>query len=96
MKALISQYISGGIMMGFLASSYFFFRFWQKTRDSLFAVFATSFLILAVERIFLLATVNVGDPTGGQHELRGYVYWIRFTAFSLIIVAFILKNRRSS
>lgn len=95
MRALIGQFLSGGIMVGFLACAYFFFRFWQKTRDSLFAVFATSFIILAIERIFLLATVNVGDPTGGMHELRGYVYWFRFTAFSLIIVAFILKNRRS-
>ncbi|MGZ8901468.1 MAG: DUF5985 family protein, partial [Limisphaerales bacterium] len=40
MKALISQFLSGGIMVAFLASGYFFFRFWQKTRDSLFAVFA--------------------------------------------------------
>lgn len=95
MKALISQFLSGGIMVGFLASGYFFLRFWQKTRDSLFAVFATAFLILAVERILLLATANVGDPTGGTHELRGYVYWIRFSAFMLIIVAFALKNRRS-
>ena len=96
MKALISQFLSGGIMVGFLASGYFFFRFWQKTRDSLFAVFATAFLILAIERLLLLATVNVGDPTGGTHELRGYVYWVRFSAFMLIIVAFVLKNRRSS
>ena len=96
MRALISQFMSGGIMVGFLASSYFFYRFWLKTRDSLFAVFATSFLILAVERILLLATANAQDPSGGLHELRGYVYWIRFSAFSLIIVAFILKNRRSA
>jgi len=95
MKALISQFMSGGIMVGFLASGYFFYRFWVKTRDSLFAVFATAFLILAIERIFLLATVNIGDPTGGTHELRGYVYWFRFTAFMLIIIAFIMKNRRS-
>lgn len=95
MKALISQFMSGGIMLGFLASAYFFYRFWLKTRDSLFAVFATAFVILAIERIFLLATVNIGDPTGGTHELRGYVYWVRFTAFMLIIIAFIMKNRRS-
>jgi hypothetical protein len=95
MKALISQFISGGIMLGFLASTYFFYRFWVKTRDSLFAVFATAFLILAVERVFLLATVNIDDPTGGTHELRGFVYWIRFSAFMLIITAFIMKNRRS-
>lgn len=95
MKALIGQFISGGIMVGFLASGFFFYRFWQKTRDSLFAVFATSFLILAIERLFLLATVNIGDPSAGTHELRGYVYWIRFSAFMLIIIAFLLKNRRS-
>lgn len=95
MRALIGQFISGGIMIGCLASSYFFFRFWQKTRDSLFAVFAASFIILAIERIFLLATVNLGDPTGGMHELREHVYWFRFSAFCLIIFAFLLKNRRS-
>jgi hypothetical protein len=95
MKALVSQFLSGGIMVGFLASAYFFYRFWRKTRDSLFAVFATAFFILAIERIFLLATVNIADPTGGGHELRGYVYWIRFAAFMLIILAFIMKNRRS-
>ena len=83
-------------MVGFLASGYFFLRFWQKTRDSLLAVFATAFLILAVERSLLLATANVGDPTGGTHELRGYVYWIRLTEFLLILIAFLLKNRRST
>jgi len=96
MKALISQFLSGGIMVGFLASGYFFLRFWKKTRDSLFAVFAAAFFILAIERIFLLATVNVSDPSGGTHELRGYVYWIRLTAFLLILIAFLLKNRRST
>ena len=95
LKSLISQFMSGGIMVGFLACGYFFFRFWRKTQDSLFAVFAAGFWILAVERVFLLATVNITDPAG-THELRGYVYWIRFVAFMLIIIAFALKNRRSS
>lgn len=93
-KALVSQFLSGGIMVGCLASGYFFFRFWQKTRDSLFAVFAAAFWILAVERVFLLATVNIHDPAS-THELRGYVYWFRLTAFSLILIAFWMKNRRS-
>jgi hypothetical protein len=95
MKALISQFLSGGIMVGFLACGFFFFRFWQKTRDSLFAVFATSFWILAVERVFLLATVNIGEAGAGTHALRSYVYWFRLIAFMLIIIAFLLKNRRS-
>jgi hypothetical protein len=96
MKALVGQFISGGIMVGFLASGYFFFRFWQKTRDSLFAVFAAAFWILAIERVFLLATIKLGDPTAGMHEMRDYVYWFRLAAFMLIIVAFLLKNRRAS
>ena len=96
LKALLSQFMSGGIMMGYLVSGYFFYRFWQKTRDSLFAVFASAFWILAVERILLLATTNT-DPEslGGIHEFRNYVYLVRLLAFSLILVAFLLKNRRS-
>jgi hypothetical protein len=94
LRALLSQFLSGGIMVGFLACGFFFYRFWRKTNDSLFGVFAVSFWILAIERVFLLATVNLADLSG-QHELRGYVYWIRFTAFLLIIIAFLLKNRRS-
>ena len=94
LRALVSQFLSGGIMVGCLACGFFFFRFWQKTRDSLFAVFAVAFWILAVERVFLLATVNIGDLTG-THELRGYVYWFRFIAFMLIIIAIVMKNRKA-
>jgi hypothetical protein len=85
--ANISLFLSGGIMVGFLAIGFFFFRFWQKTHDTLFATFAVSFWILALERLVLLAT----SPT---HELRPYVYLIRFTAFMLLIVAIWNKNRR--
>jgi hypothetical protein len=94
LKALVGQFLSGGIMVGCLACGYFFFRFWKKTRDSLFAVFAVAFWILAIERVFLLATVNLADLSG-THELRGYVYWFRLTAFLLILIAFAMKNRRS-
>jgi len=94
LRALVSQFLSGGIMVGFLACGFFFYRFWRKTRDSLFAVFAVAFWILAIERVFLLATVNIGDLSG-THELRGYVYLFRLVAFLLIIIAFVMKNRRS-
>ena len=95
MNPLISQFISGGIMMAFLAIGYFFFRFWQKTRDSLFAVFAASFWVLSIERILLLATASGFDPASELQERRPYVYYIRFFAFMLIIAAFLLKNRRA-
>jgi hypothetical protein len=95
MRPLISQFLSGGIMLGFLAIAYFFFRFWQKTRDSLFAVFAAAFCVLSIERVLLLATAAGIDPDSPAHEQRPYVYSIRFFAFLLIITAFLLKNRRA-
>ena len=82
-------------MIGFLAIGFFFFRFWQKTRDTLFAVFAASFWVLSIERVLLLATASGMDPDSAVHEQRPYVYLVRFFAFALIIAAFLLKNRRT-
>ena len=83
------QFLSGAIMLGFLAIGFFFFRFWRKIKDSLFAVFAIAFWLLAVERIVLLET----KP---EDEIRPFVYLIRFLAFMLILTGFFLKNRRSA
>jgi hypothetical protein len=82
----LSYFISGAIMLGLSAIGFFFYRFWRKTRDPLFAAFSASFWVLAVERIVLLLT----DPS---HELRYYVYLIRLFAFLLIIFAIFQKNR---
>lgn len=95
MNSLVNQFLSGGIAVGFLAIGFFFLRFWQKTRDTLFAVFAASFWVLAIERVLLLATTADLNPGAHVQELRPYVYSIRFFAFLLIIAAFYLKNRRS-
>jgi hypothetical protein len=95
MPLVIAHFLSGGIMVGFLAIGYFFFRFWKKTRDSLFAVFAASFWVLAAERVVLLATTRGVGPDSLIHEQRPYVYLIRFFAFLLIIAGFGLKNRRT-
>ncbi len=60
--------------------------FYRQTRDRLFALFATSFVLLLVQRTALaLATDLVSD-----------IVWfdvIRLAAFALIIVAIIDKNR---
>jgi hypothetical protein len=93
MRYLINQFLSGAIMLGSLAIGFFFFRFWHRTRDSLFAFFAASFWVLAIERFLLLMTA--GRPDAEVHELRPYVYWVRFVAFMLILLGFWLKNRRS-
>lgn len=85
MKDLL-QFASGAVMLGYLSIGFFFFRFWRKTQDGLFGAFAGAFVVLAVERLVLLAT----KP---EDEVRPFVYLIRFSAFMLILVAFYLKNR---
>jgi hypothetical protein len=84
----INQFLSGGIMIGYLSASFFFLRFWKRQRDILFALFSAAFAVLAIERTVLLATE-------AQEEIQPYIYLIRFTAFMLILFGFYLKNRKS-
>ena len=39
--------------MGFLAAGLFFWRFWRKSADALFVVFAAAFLLFALDQFFL-------------------------------------------
>lgn len=64
-----------------------FLRFWRRSADTLFALFAAAFWLLALSW-FLLALLS---STG---ESRPYIYGIRLVAFLLIIVAIMQKNRR--
>lgn len=78
--------IVGALVMGFVVGSAFFLRFWRDTRDRLFLLFALSFLIMAANRLGL-AFVPSGARAGE------YVYWIRFAAFAVILIAVLDKNR---
>jgi hypothetical protein len=82
----MSQFLSGAIMMACAVAGLFFLRFWRKTADRLFAIFAVAFWMLAVERL-VLAMIRE------TNEVRGYVYIIRFFAFLLILWAIADKNR---
>lgn len=73
-------------MMACWVVGLFFLRFWKKTQDRLFAIFAVAFWMLAIERI-VLAAMNETS------ESRGYIYIIRFFAFILILWAIADKNR---
>lgn len=81
-----NQYLNGAIMMGFLIGGLFFLRFFRQTRERLFAIFAASFFVLAAERLVL-----AGVPPDA--EFRPFIYLIRLTAYLLIIVAIVDKNR---
>jgi hypothetical protein len=83
----MSNLLSGAIIMGNIVVGLFFLRFWKRTRDRLFAMFAAAFWMLAVNRI-VLASLDV------QSEFRTSVYVVRLAAFVLILVAIIDKNRQ--
>jgi hypothetical protein len=74
----------GAIALGYAVAGLFFLRFWRDTRDRLFAFFALAFFVLAVNRLI----------SGLFPDHRGsHVYWIRFAAFALILLAILDKNR---
>jgi hypothetical protein len=82
------EFVSGLITMGFAISGLFFFRFWRRTGDFLFAAFALAFWLLAANQALLaFATVPL--------EERSWIYLLRLAAFTLIIVAVVAKNRRA-
>lgn len=85
-KTFLVQFLSGALAMASWVIGLFFMRFWRKTGDRFFAVFAWAFWVLAAERVLLLL-VSL------ENEFRPYVYLVRLSAFLLIIGAIIEKNR---
>lgn len=77
--------LSGANVFGYFVIALCFLKFWKRTRDSLFFVFSTSFLILGLGTIaeMIVRDARASTPT---------VYLCRFVAFSFIIYAIIRKN----
>jgi hypothetical protein len=80
--------IAGALAMGYAVAGLFFLRFWKRTGDRLFAIFACAFWILAAQRLGLAAaTYHNFDTT--------WLYGLRLLAFTLILWAIVDKNRAS-
>ena len=80
----INIFVMGGVAMGYVVVGLFFLRFYTRTHDRLFAMFAAAFAILCVLRLVILV---LEDPR--EHQ---YLYWLRFVAYLLILLAIIDKN----
>jgi hypothetical protein len=77
-----------GLIAGLsLVAALFFLRFWRRTGDWFFALFAAAFAIDGLSRLVAAAI----QPTG---EFEPYAYVPRLVTFGLIIAAIVLKNRR--
>lgn len=86
MRANVIVFLQGVSAAAAWAAGLFFLRFWQESRDRLFAFFGGAFWLLALSWT-LLAVIS---PT---EESRPYVYGLRLLAFLLIIAATVEKNR---
>ncbi len=73
-------------MMACLVVGLFFIKFWKRSRDRLFLMFGVSFFLLSLERLVL-------GYLGVQNEPSPAIYLIRLSAFAIILVAIINKNR---
>lgn len=78
--------VAGATTAGYLVIGVFFLRFWRRTRDTLFLIFAVAFWLMAANQ---LAPSLLGIP----RESQGGVYLLRLAAFVLIIGGVLWKNR---
>ena len=85
MKESAIHFMLGAIAMACVVAAGFFLRFWRKTRDRLFGLFAAAFGVLALNWVALAFTQ--GD------EVRVLLYAVRLVAFVVILAAIIDKNR---
>jgi hypothetical protein len=79
------DFISGMTTLGYLLAGLFFLKFWSQSRDSLFAIFAVAFWLLAANQA-LLKILELPREEGS------WVYLLRLAAFGLIVVAIVHKN----
>jgi hypothetical protein len=85
MSSQLNAFLSGASTAGFLIASLFFFSFWRRTADSLFAAFGLAFMLLAANQ-GILTVAQISE------EHRSWVYLLRLAAFALLIFAIIRKN----
>jgi hypothetical protein len=84
----LNLFLLGAVVMACAVAGTFFLRFWRRTKERLFGIFALSFWLLGLNWL-LLAFIQ-------QDEVRTYLYLIRLLAFVLILLAIIDKNRSTA
>ena len=82
---LVNKFLFGAIVMACLVAGLFFLKFWRKSHDRLFAIFAVAFWVLGANWLALAFTQ--------RNEVQTALYVVRFLAFVLILIGIIDKNR---
>jgi hypothetical protein len=81
----MATFLSGMITAGYLIAALFFFRFWKRTRDTLFAIFGASFVLFAVSQ-------SLSVSFDFLHDDKTAVFVLRLFGFGLLLVAIAWKN----
>lgn len=79
----------GAIAALSVVASLFFLRFWRQTGDSFFLLFASSFMLEALNRA-VMGLLGDGDET------EPAFYLVRLLSYALILAAIWIKNRAPS
>jgi hypothetical protein len=82
----MNQFLWGMVAALSLVAAVFFWKFWRRTRETLFVALAAGFGLLAAHWA-ALGVLNPGDET------RHYLYIVRFLAFVVMIAGVVAKNR---
>jgi uncharacterized membrane protein len=80
-----SQFMMGANTLGLLLLSLFFFRFWRRTGDELFATFGWVFVLLAINQALVALFAQ-------ENEEHSMIHLVRLAAFLLLIAAIVRKN----
>jgi Family of unknown function (DUF5985) len=81
----MTTFLSGMITAGFIIAALFFFRFWRRTGDALFATFGVSFALFA-------ASQSLSVSFDFLHDDKTAVFVLRLFGFGLLLVAIAWKN----
>jgi hypothetical protein len=73
------------VTAGFLVAAAFFFRFWQRTGDMLFAVLGVSFVFFALSQT---ASLSVDAP----QDDRTAIFLLRLLGFVVLLAGILAKN----
>lgn len=79
------QFLTGVLVTACAVAGLFFVRFWRRTSDRLFGIFAVAFWLLGINWLALAFTT--------RDEIQTRWYFLRLLAFLLILAAIIDKNR---
>jgi hypothetical protein len=85
-ELVLKSFLLGGVALGSLAASMFFWRFWRDTADRFFLFFALSFGVEMAGRT-VLGLITLSEET------EPLIYSLRLLSYGLILVAIVDKNR---